>query len=65
MRQLEELEIRVSSKQSIFFGSKQNKPKLNLFLLFFGLFREKKKKIVSLFCVLDRYWNSENKQDFF
>jgi hypothetical protein len=34
---------RVSSKQSnIFFGSNRNKPKLNLFRLFFGLFRETK-----------------------
>jgi hypothetical protein len=32
---------RVSSKQSNFFvGSNRNKPKLNLFRLFFGLFRE-------------------------
>ncbi len=36
---------RVSSKQSnFFFGSNQNKPKLNLFWLFFGLFLETKKK---------------------
>ncbi len=35
---------RVSSKQSnFFFGSNRNKPKLNLFQLFFGLFRETKK----------------------
>ncbi len=35
---------RVSSKQSnIFFGSNRNKPKLNLFRLFIGLFRETKK----------------------
>jgi hypothetical protein len=34
--------IRVSSKQSnFFFGSNRNKPKLNLFRLFLGLFREK------------------------
>ncbi len=38
--------LRVSSKQSnFFFGSNQNKPKLNLFRLFFGLFRETKKQI--------------------
>ncbi len=35
---------RVSSKQSnFFFGSNRNKPKLNLFRLFFSLFRETKK----------------------
>ncbi len=35
---------RVSSKQSnFFFGSNQNKPKINLFRLFFGLFQETKK----------------------
>ncbi len=35
---------RVSSKQSnLFFGPNQNKPKLNLFRLFFGLLRETKK----------------------
>jgi hypothetical protein len=35
---------RVSWKQSnFFFGSNRNKPKLNLFWLFFGLFRETKK----------------------
>ncbi len=41
---------RVSSKQSnIFFGPNQNKPKLNLFRLFFGLFRETKKHFFGLF----------------
>ncbi len=36
--------IRVSSNQSnFFFGSNRNKPKLNLFRLFLGLFRETKK----------------------
>jgi hypothetical protein len=44
---------RVSSKQSnFFFGSNRNKPKLNLFWLFFGLFRETKKhffRFVSVF----------------
>jgi hypothetical protein len=43
----------VSSKQSnFFFGSNRNKPKLNLFRLFFGLFRETKKlffRFVSVF----------------
>ncbi len=43
----------VSSKQSKFvFGSNRNKPKLNLFRLFFGLFRETKKhffRFVSVF----------------
>jgi hypothetical protein len=35
---------RVSSKQSnFFFGSNRNKPKLDLFWLFFSLFRETKK----------------------
>jgi hypothetical protein len=45
--------IRVSSKQTNFcFGSNRNKPKLNLFRLFFGLFRETKKiflRFVSVF----------------
>ncbi len=37
------LPARVSSKQSnFFFGSNRNEPKLNLFRLFFGLFRETK-----------------------
>jgi hypothetical protein len=44
---------RVSSKRSkFFFGSNRNKPKLNLFRLFFGLFRETKKqffRFVSVF----------------
>jgi hypothetical protein len=44
---------RVSSKQSnFFFGSNRNKSKLNLFRLFFGLFRETKKhffRFVSVF----------------
>jgi hypothetical protein len=41
---------RVSSKQSnFFFGSNRNKPKLNLFRLFFGLFRETKKHFFGLF----------------
>ncbi len=40
------LSSRVSSKQSnFFFGSNRNKPKLNLFRLFFGLFRETKKHL--------------------
>jgi hypothetical protein len=43
----------VSSKQSnFFFGSNRNKPKLNLFRLFFGLFRGTKKhffRFVSVF----------------
>jgi hypothetical protein len=43
----------VSSKQSnFFFGSNRNKPKLNLFRLFFGLFHETKKhffRFVSVF----------------
>jgi hypothetical protein len=61
---------RVSSKRSkFFFGSNRNKPKLNLFRLFFGLFRETKKKIfrfVSVcFGVSDRYRNNRNKQNFF
>jgi hypothetical protein len=34
-------------KQSFFFGSNRNKPKLDLFRLFFGLFHETKKH---LFC---------------
>ncbi len=43
-------DCRVSSKQSNFFsGSNQNKPKLNLFLLFFGLFHKTKKPFFSLF----------------
>jgi hypothetical protein len=44
---------RVSTKQSnFFFGSDRNKPKLNLFWLFFGLFRKTKKhffQFVSVF----------------
>jgi hypothetical protein len=44
---------RVSSKRSNFiFGLNRNKPKLNLFRLFFGLFRETKKqffRFVSVF----------------
>jgi hypothetical protein len=60
---------RVSSKQSnVFFGSNRNKPKLNLFRLFFGLFRETKKhffRFVSVcFGVSDRYRNNRNKQNF-
>jgi hypothetical protein len=59
----------VSSKQSkFFFVSNQNKPKLNLFWLFFGLFRETKKhffQFVSVcFGVSDRYRNNRNKQNF-
>ncbi len=46
-------ETRVSSKQSNFsFGSDRNEPKLNLFRLFFGLFRETKQiffRFVSVF----------------
>jgi hypothetical protein len=33
----------------IFFGSNRNKPKLNLFWLFFGLFRETKKQFFRCF----------------
>ncbi len=41
---------RVSSKQSnFFFGSNQNIPKLNVFRLFFGLFRETKNIFFGLF----------------
>jgi hypothetical protein len=63
------LDSRVSSKQSnFFFGSNRNKPKLNLFRLFFGLFRETKKhffRFVSVcFGVSDRYRNNRNKQNF-
>jgi hypothetical protein len=63
------IESRVSSKQSnIFFGSNRNKPKLNLFRLFFGLFRETKKlffRFVSVcFGVSDQYRNNRNKQNF-
>jgi hypothetical protein len=59
----------VSSKQSnLFFGSNRNKLKLNLFWLFFGLFRETKKtffRFVSVcFGVSDRYRNNRNKQNF-
>ncbi len=44
------LKGRVSSKQSnFFFGSNRNKPKLDLFRLFFGLFRETKNIIFGLF----------------
>ncbi len=41
---------RVSSKQSnFFFGSNRNKPKLNLFRLFFGRFHETKQIFFGLF----------------
>jgi hypothetical protein len=53
----------VSSKQSIyFFGSNRNKPKLNLFRLFFDLFC--KTKIHFFRFVSDRYQNNRNKQNF-
>jgi hypothetical protein len=57
---------RVSSKQSnFFFGLNQNEPKLNLFRLFFGLFRETKQiffRFVSVcFGVSVRYRNNRNK----
>jgi hypothetical protein len=57
---------RVSSKQSnFFFGLKRNKPKLNLFRLFFGLFCETKKHFFWVcFGVSDRYQNNRNKQNF-
>jgi hypothetical protein len=52
---------RVFSKQKIFFfGSNRNKPKLNLFRLIFGLFRETKKflfRFVSVF--LTRFETTE------
>ncbi len=52
----------------IFFGWNRNKPKLNLFRLFFGLFRETKKhffRFVSVcFGVSDWYRNNRNKQNF-
>jgi hypothetical protein len=59
----------VSSKQSnFFFGSNRNKPKLNLFRLFFGLFRETKKHffrfILVCFGVSDQYQNNQKKQNF-
>ncbi len=59
----------MSSKQSnFFFGSNRNKPKLNLFRLFFDLFCETKKhffRFVSVcFGVSDRYRNNRNKQNF-
>jgi hypothetical protein len=51
-----------------FFGSNRNKPKLNLFRLFFGLFRETQKhffRFVSVgFGGSDRYRNKRNKQNF-
>jgi hypothetical protein len=60
---------RASSKQSIFFfGSNRNKPKLDLFRLFFGLFCETKKHffrfVLVCFSVSDRYRNNRNKQSF-
>jgi hypothetical protein len=56
---------RVSSKQSnFFFGSNRNKPKLNLFRLFFGWFRETKILFLVCFGVSDRYQNNQNKQNF-
>jgi hypothetical protein len=61
---------RVSSKQTnFFFGSNQNKPKLNLFRLIFGLFRETKNKFfrfVSVsFGISEPYRNNRNKQTCF
>jgi hypothetical protein len=61
---------RVSSKQSkIFFGSNRNKPKLGLFRLIFGLFRETNKlffRFVSVrFGISDPYRNNRNKQKCF
>ncbi len=48
-----------------FFGLNRNKPKLNLFRLFFGLFRETKNHFFQLvlvcFVVSDRYRNNRNK----
>ncbi len=57
--------IRGSSKQLIFFlGLNRNKPKLNLFRLFFGLFFAKPKILFSVcFGVSDRYRNNRNKQN--
>jgi hypothetical protein len=60
---------RGSSKSLIFFlGSNRNKPKLNLFWMFFGLlFHETQQKIfrfVSVyFDVSERYRNNQNKQN--
>jgi hypothetical protein len=58
---------RVSSKQTKkIFGSNQNKPKLGLFRLIFGLFRETNQlffRFVSVrFGVSDPYRNNRNKQ---
>ncbi len=60
---------RVSSKQANFvFGSNRNKPKLNLFRLFFGLFCKTKKHFFRFVPVYfgdpDRYRNNQNKQHF-
>ncbi len=58
---------RVSSKQSkINFGSNRNKPKQDLFRVCFGLFRETKKKTISVcFGVSNLYRNNRNKQSCF
>ncbi len=54
---------RVSSKQSNFyFGSNRNKPKLNLFRLFFGLFHETKKQFFAVYFGLFRCFGSVSKQ---
>jgi hypothetical protein len=57
--------IRGSSKPLIFFlSSNRNKPKINLFPLFFGLlFRETKIFFPVCFDVSDRYQNNQNKQN--
>ncbi len=59
--------IRGSSKPLIFFlGSNQNKPKLNLFWLFFGLLFCKTTKFFFSVCfdVSDWYQNNLNKRNF-
>ncbi len=56
---------RVSSKQSIFFfGSNQNKLKLNLFRLFSGLFCETQKLFFGLFWCFGPVSNNGNKHNF-
>ncbi len=57
--------IRGSSKQLIFFlGLNRNKPKLNLFWLFFGMFFRQAPKFFSVcFGVSDQYRNNRNKQN--
>ncbi len=55
----------MSTKQSnFFFGSNRNKLKLNLFRLFFGLFRKTKKHFFRFVLVFRTGIDNRNKQNF-